>query len=57
MSLPLIVSPCVVSSAFGVIEQAEARLMLLHTALGKGQCRAEPQFGGAPEETKVLSLL
>lgn len=44
MSLPLTVSPCVVSSAFGMIEQAEARLMPLHTTPGKGQCRPEAQF-------------
>jgi len=48
--------PCVVS-AFGVIEQAEARPMLLHTASGKEQWRAEPHFGGAPEETKMPPLL
>lgn len=50
-------SPPVVSSAFGVIEQAEAKLVPLHSTSGKGQCRAESQFGGAPENTKVLSLL
>lgn len=49
--------PCVVSSAFGVTEQVEARLMPPHTTPGKGQCRAEPQCGGAPEETSLLSLL
>lgn len=46
MSLPLIVSPCVVSSAFGVIERAEAQLVPLHSAPGKGQCRAESHLEG-----------
>lgn len=32
-----------------VIEKAEAKLVPLHSTPGKGQCRAEPQFGGAPE--------
>lgn len=56
VSLPLL-SLCIVSSAFGVTEQAEAKLVPLHSTPGKGQCRAESQFGGAPKDSKVPSLV
>lgn len=57
MSLPLLVSLCIVSSAFGAIVQAGAQLVPLHSTPGKGQYRAESHVGGAPGDTKVPSLL
>lgn len=49
MSLPLLVSLCIVSSAFGVIVQAEAQLVPLHSTPGKGSAELSRSLEGHQE--------